>query len=573
MISMSKKSKTFLFLALSIMAFIFLFIFSSDTEFTLSKASGFYDQPFYLELKVPLGAKAYYTLDGSRPSSSSTPYEGPVYIEDASTNPNVYSMRTDTSVLLGDDFDIDFDSTIFPRPSAPSVAIDKCTVFRAVCINSLGQTIGELNASYFVDFNNKPGYENMNIVSIITDPENLFDYETGILVTGKAYDEGPKDNWNTTNANYKQKGLDWEKEAYVEFYNSSRKTQLTKKCGLRIQGNYSRSLVSKSFRLYARDIYDGDNHFEYDFFDNSYMPKTVTLFSGSQDCLSLMRDCMIQDLSRDNLNLATMHYAPYVLFLDGEYWGIHYLCETYEDEYFEHYYGVDENNVVVIKDGLDVGDPEKDESKVSELAEYAFKYNDYTNNSAYNDISKAFDLSNVADYFALEIYIGRCHDWPTGNISTWATRDKSDKFYADRRWRYVLFDLYYNSMSESAAEIDTYDFVLNYSPLMYSLTRTEAFRNQLADSIDNISNNILSNEAVDSYIDDYIAQMSEPMTKQYQRFYGDSLTDEDFTNEVEEIRSFLHERHAYADDLVLQLRNGVEDKELPDYSMFDVLFE
>ena len=23
-----------------------------------------------------------------------------------------------------------------------------------------------------------------------------------------------------------------------------------------------------------------------------------------------------------------MHYIPYVMFLDGEYWGIHYLCET-----------------------------------------------------------------------------------------------------------------------------------------------------------------------------------------------------------------------------------------------------
>ena len=44
------------------------------------------------------------------------------------------------------------------------------------------------SATYFVDFDQKEGYQGMNIVSIITDPDNLFDYDTGIYVMGRAYD-------------------------------------------------------------------------------------------------------------------------------------------------------------------------------------------------------------------------------------------------------------------------------------------------------------------------------------------------------------------------------------------------
>ena len=69
---------------------------------------------------------------------------------------------------------------------------------------------------FFVDFEEKQGYENVNVISITTDPENLFGYESGIYVLGKTYDDFRANQsmeefwaaefWEHWGANYRNKG-------------------------------------------------------------------------------------------------------------------------------------------------------------------------------------------------------------------------------------------------------------------------------------------------------------------------------------------------------------------------------
>ena len=68
----------------------------------LSRESGFYDDAFYLEMACDRG-EIRYTLDATEPNEDSLLYTGPIRIEDASANPNVYSMIEDVCIELRPD--------------------------------------------------------------------------------------------------------------------------------------------------------------------------------------------------------------------------------------------------------------------------------------------------------------------------------------------------------------------------------------------------------------------------------------------------------------------------------------
>ena len=92
-------------------------------------------------------------------------------------------------------------------------------------------------------------------------------------------------------ANYKQRGKEWERRCHINFFEFSpdgTAQALSQDCGIRVQGNYSRSDLIKGLRLFARKDY-GEKRFEYDVFhgkaldkdgENLESFKTLTLRAG-----------------------------------------------------------------------------------------------------------------------------------------------------------------------------------------------------------------------------------------------------------------------------------------------------
>jgi len=145
-----------------------------NNEILFSKTSGFYEDEFYLSIYAP-SKEVYYTLDGSDPTKDSLKYETAILIDDASNHENTNSMREDfsTGFLLDE-----------PKYEVPDYLIDKCTVIKVVYYdeNNIRSDVEE--QVYFVDFEEKKGYEDINIISITSDPKNLFSDEEGIYVLG-----------------------------------------------------------------------------------------------------------------------------------------------------------------------------------------------------------------------------------------------------------------------------------------------------------------------------------------------------------------------------------------------------
>jgi len=532
-----------------------------DGNIIFSKKSGFYENEFKLFLYAPTN-EIYYTIDGSDPNKDSIKYETPITINDASEDANVYSTYTDVSARFCDD-DIKKNGVSTedePVYHIPTESIDKCNVIKAVYYDKDGEKCPIEERIYFVGFKEKLGYEDVNIISVTTDPSNLFDSDKGIYVLGDIYKEFSKEelpddywaktHWNHWNANYHQRGIEWERECNIQVFNIEKQLVLSQEAGIRTQGGGSRGFLPKSLNLYAREEY-GEDRLYYDFFGTGYYPKRVTLSNGGDDYYTKIKDRLVAELA-DTCNIVTMNYEPYVLFLNGEYWGFYYLTEKYDVQYIEHYYGVDKgtliDDIIIIKNGLvETGVKADWYVSYSEMQEFIMN-NDMSIAENYEKACELIDISSFIDYFAIEGYVSRSGDWPDSNFALWRSRYVSEKAYEDGKWRWMLFDVNSSSMSRGLTEQDIMSHLKNSSDLFASLYNNEQFQRMFCDRLIELSDTNFEKEVVNQKIDEYVRLMDEPMKKHYQRFFGTS--NDKFYEEVEIIREFFDKRRTYVNESI-----------------------
>lgn len=556
------KQKYKAFLGSSILIIIFLIVFKfllplekshaeEDCQLIFSKASGFYEEEFELELTSNSGT-IYYTLDGTLPDKNSIKYEKPILITDATDHDNVYSMRTDVSTGFEKE-EIEKFSSDYPEYQVPDYNIDKAAIVRAIVYDEVGGGYSDVKtASYFIGFSQKDGYDKMKILSIVTDPSNLFDYETGIYVTGKAYDEYVKEYRNSGNyhwreefwtlwlANYRNRGIKWERKAWCQFFDESSQLVLEQECGIRIHGASTRSYNPKSLNIYAREEYDGNKKLQNDFWGTGYYPTAVTLSQGGNDERTKSKDYLISEAVRD-LNASTMHYEPYVLFLNGEYWGIYWLNEKYNAHYLGYYYDVDKDNVIMIKQGgLEAGKEGEDDKYYLKMVEFCSNSN-VTKEENYQKVCELIDMESYLDYYAVMLYLGRREDWPSGNYALWRVRKTEKTPYGDGKWRWMFYD--FNSPGYSI-NFDSIEYAMSEDKMFKNLMTNDTFRGQLLSRIEEFSDTVFNFEDMSESIDKYQEFISDPMSENDKRFYSDDSLDV-FNSELEALRHFFAKRKEY----------------------------
>ena len=251
-------------------------------------------------------------------------------------------------------------------------------------------------------------------------------------------------------ANYKQRGKEWERDCHIELNEISAEGNVTnalsQDCGIRIQGGWSRADYQKSFRLYARNDY-GKSSFDTVFWDSFTdvngeaitSCKTFVLRNGGNDAnYSKFKDMMIQNMVSGR-GVETQQGTACVVFIDGEYWGLYTLQSDYSDRYFADRYNVAKSNVVMYKnDELSEGEAE-DEKLFNDMYKFITE-NDMSIEENYRKACAMIDMDSLVEYAATEMYIFN-DDWPQNNYACWRTRTiEQGNSYADGRWRFVLFD-------------------------------------------------------------------------------------------------------------------------------------
>lgn len=535
---MSRKSALFTLLFLcGLLCLLLLCDKYERTELTFSRESGFYEEPFLLELSAPIGTKIYYTLDGSVPDKNAFLYTDPIVIDDATTHPNVYSMRTDMAYEITTN-DIPY--------KQPDYAVDKCTVVRAVYQDMDGNYHDLKTESYFVGYGGKTGYSGMNVISVVTAPDNLFDYDDGIYVFGRRFDMELNEDGSHIDEteNFTQHGFWWERPADIQLFNADRETVLKQSCGIRVQGGGSRSGLPKSLNLYARENYGMAKRFYADLFGTGYMADTLTLSAGGQDSVAKFRDRFVSALTGER-NFCTMNYEPCVMFLDGEYWGVYWLTERYTDTYLSHYYDVDRDNALIVKNGRPESESDEDWAVYNSMMNY-LNETDFSLPENYESLDDVIDLQSYLDYYATEIYIGRGVDWPGGtNEAFWRVRNpvNGGKEYEDGRWRWMLFDVNTSSLESENVGDDTLAFAMEHSVPFRNLCGSDAFRQDFTVTLLDLANEIFSPVHTEPLIQNHLALMTEPIDVHLKRFFG---SDQPYRleDEMTNIRTFLANRKA-----------------------------
>lgn len=515
---------------------------------TLSVPSGFYSDAFDLELKA--NARIYYTLDSSLPDENSTLYTGPIHIDDASMHENVYSMNTDVSVGFYEDMLEEAGITMRYGIKVPDTLVDKATVVRAVCIGDNGIRSEIVNGIYFVGFNEKSGYDGVYVVSITTDPSNLFDYDAGIYVTGAVFENSLVDGKISAPAsqdisilpgNYHQKGPEWEREAYVCIFDEDRDIVLSGNFGLCLQGNSSRGRLPKGLNILAKKQYGATSIDASPIFGENNLLGSLNLQPVVQSLNSKMNDRIANDCA-EGLDISSRPYIPCELFLDGEYWGVYWLVPRFEKEYFRNHYGIYPDNVAKIKVSPQSVDSEEDLQMYMEMTEFICE-NDMSDPEKFEKACELIDLQSCIDYYAFEIYIGN-EDWPIQNTSLWRTREVANGPQADCRWRWIIYDLNW-CMKAHNARTDFVMRTIRWDPLFASMMRNPEFESALYAKLVELAEINFNPLKIREYITEYENLMLEPLLNEFKRFYGGERTEEDFMISCESIYDFFRDRAEY----------------------------
>lgn len=445
----------------------------------------------------------------------------PIYIDDASNLENTYSTRTDISALSRDEIFWD----------APDDKIDKCNIIRASVFDADGHCLDSITGVYFVNFQDKSGYEGIYTASIVTAPENLFDAYQGIYVTGSMSRPG---------TNYLNRGREWEREASVTIFDDNRNIVLAQDCGIRIKGGASRHYPQKSFHCFARNDYSGSNVFQADLFQTNILPHEFDFYAGGNDSAFKIKDYLVNTLEQD-LQFATMDFIPCAVFLNGEYWGVYYITENYGAAYISDHYRVRRDNIIMVKvNDLDEGQ-EGDLDLYYDMKEF-ISYNYMSEPENYEKACALIDMDSYIDYYAAQIYIARYADWPNSNYALWRTRAYDDSPYGDCKWRWMLYDVNYGGLDLGVVDADTLENTLHEDRMFYSLFQNDDFRRRFAERMVYIGKEVYSPEQFNAFIDQYVETMEAPLMDSHSRFFREPGA-EKFDEYVENMRGFFTYRY------------------------------
>ncbi|MEA3496182.1 MAG: CotH kinase family protein [Bacteroidota bacterium] len=389
------------------------------SKIQFSRSSGFYKEAISVEITTNNpNDTIYYTLNGNKPTQNSKVYTKPLTIKSRKDEEAIYSLIRTNPPETNKKF-------VWKQPEG---SINKATVLRVCTFKNAKRLSKVITQSYFIG-SEKPDYT-FAVISLVTDSSNLFDYYSGIYIPGYLNDLNPGE-WES--GNYYGRGKEWEREVDFEMFDKNGSSVFKQKAGMRMQGSASRIMPQKSFRLYAEKEY-GNETFNHNFFGykNIDVFKRIMLRNSGHDFLRTMfADAIMQYLIR-NFKAEYMAWKPSVVFVNGEYWGIHNIRERYDKYFLSDFHQLHEDSIDFLDTRMRILVIEGDSMHYHNLIEFLHNY-DISKKNNYDYVKTQMDIENYIDFQIAKIY-SATYDFPGNNVKMWRPRSSNGK------WRWLNID-------------------------------------------------------------------------------------------------------------------------------------
>lgn len=483
-----------------------------------SHQAGFYDEPFHLNIACPDEfPQAWVTFNGSWPgpdNPESELFTAPILIDSRAGDPNFFSLIPQNNGDSG-----------IPAWLPPTEEVMKANTIKATCFDAGGNFSETVTRSYFINEQGRSRYS-LAVVSVVSEPEGVFGFESGIKVPGVHYEEG-----NNQTGNYFQRGDEWERKMHIEFFEPDGTIGLSQFAGMRIHGNFTRSYPRKSLRIYSRSDY-GTSRFEHKIFEgqpSQRFNRLILRISGNDFGRSLFRDALAHRLYRD-VGIEIQDYRPVILFLNGEYWGIYNIRERYDRHYFNRVYGVEQENLDYI-DFWFRRQPYVNEGSADHymnMLDFAAE-NSLSVPENYAFMQTLMDTDDFINMVVMGIYASNT-DWPRTNVRAWRTRNEYDASAGrqDGRWRWLLNDIDFGFGLFQNAAHNHFGSIMNdrwEGELLMALLENDDFRftfiNRFADHMQSVFSPAHTDNVVSWFMDGIDGEVAEHVRRwQYPTTYN-----------------------------------------------------
>lgn len=290
------------------------------------------------------------------------------------------------------------------------------------------------------------------ILSISTDPKNLYDNIIGIYTKGT---NGSSGNGQSSACNWNR---DWERPVNMEYLTPSKNEngntvyspQINQEVDMEISGGWTRAYgggwvdgkyweMKSSFRLKTDKRYEGVNVIDYPVFPykphNKY--KVWQVRNGGNDTYARITDPAIQQMVlTSGFYVDCQDYQPAHVFFNGEYLGMLNIRESNNKHYGYSNYGIDTDDM----DQFDLSNNQYnqkvgDNKAWLELVKLSLQLASKKTPELYEQICQRLDIDEYTNYMALECYNGPT-DWITNTNNVKAFRSRTDG-----KFHFVLFDI------------------------------------------------------------------------------------------------------------------------------------